>query len=268
MQNECTKIQEETALERFKLISPLLDEGLDNAKRVQLRKEISARSGKSVRSLYRYEEAYRENSFSGLKPNLRGSSFSSRLPLNYDKLLEDAIQLKKEVPKRSVTQIIFILEEEGKVAPGVLKPSTLARHLYRAGYGVRQIKMAIDARECSAKRFCKPHRMMLVQGDIKYGPVLKINGKKVKTYLSSAIDDHSRFLIHSAFYDNQGEEIVEDSFRQAIQQFGKMDACYFDNGSQYIAGQLELSLGKLGIRIVHAKPRSGKSKGYGKKSVM
>ena len=52
--------------------------------------------------------------------------------------------------------------------PGVLKRSTLGRYLYRAGFGVKQMQMYQDARESSSKRFCKPHRMMLLQGDIKY----------------------------------------------------------------------------------------------------
>ena len=42
---------------------------------------------------------------------------------------------------------------------------------------------------------------------------------------------------------------------------GKFDACYFDNGTQYIAKQIKISLSRLGIRILHAPIRSGKSKG-------
>lgn len=83
----------------------------------------------------------------------------------------------------------------------------------------------------------------------------------VQTYLSSAIDDHSRLILASEFYDNQEELIVEDTFRKVILLHGKFDACYFDNGSQYVARQLKLSLGKLGIPIHYARPRSGKSKG-------
>lgn len=104
--------------------------------------------------------------------------------------------------------------------------------------------------------------MMLVQGDIKYGLKLSIgkNDTKVQTYLSSALDDHSRLLLASRFYDNQEEAIVEDTFHQAILPYGTFDACYFDNGSQYIAKQVKNSLAKLGIRVLHAKSRSGKSK--------
>lgn len=169
--------------------------------------------------------------FAGLKPVAGERSLSKKLPENYLRIVEQAIQLKKEVPRRSVEQINFILEQE--------------------------------KRESSSKRFCKPHRMMLLQGDIKYGCKLPIgkNGAMVQTYLSSAIDDHSRYVIQSQFYDNQEESIVEDTFRKVILKAGKFDTAYFDNGSQYVAKQLKLSLAKLGITVRHAPVRSGKSKG-------
>ena len=192
-----------------------------------------------------------------------GIKRSPKLPENFDELLEQAIQLKREVPKRSVRQIIYILELEGRVAPGVLKRSTMERYLYKAGFGVRQMQMYNDARKSSSKRFCKPHRMMLIQCDIKYGIRLPIgkNGAMVQTYLSSAIDDHSRYVIQSEFYDNQEKGIVEDTLRKAVLKAGKFDACYFDRGSQYIAKQLNLSLSRLGITVRLAPPASGQSKG-------
>ena len=52
--------QEEEALRRFQLISPLLQTGLDDAKRIQLRKKIAEENNISVRSLYRYEKAFSE----------------------------------------------------------------------------------------------------------------------------------------------------------------------------------------------------------------
>lgn len=48
-----------------------------------------------------------------------------RLPDNFGEVMEQAVQLKREVPKRSVRQIIKILELEGWAAPGVLKQSTM-----------------------------------------------------------------------------------------------------------------------------------------------
>lgn len=255
--------EEQEALKRFQLISPLLREDLDDAARLQLRRKIAEDNSISVRSLYRYEKYYRENQFAGLKPATREKHRSQKLPDNFEFLLEQAIQLRKEVPERSIAQIIWILETEGLVAPGRLKRSTLERHLYRRGFGREHMQMYKDARESSSKRFCKPHRMMLIQGDIKYGPRLPIgkNGAKVQTYLSSAIDDHSRYILSSRFYDNQEETIVEDTFHQAVSRYGTFDACYFDNGKQYVARQLTDSLARLGIRVKFARIRSGKSKG-------
>ncbi len=261
--NATRQWQEEEALRRFQLIAPLLQGDLDDAKKLQLREKIAKDNDKSTRTLYRYEKAYREGQFAGLMPESREKHRSQDLPENFDQLLQEAIQLRLEVPKRSVSQIIMILEMEGKVPPGVLKRPTLQRHLYLAGYGSEQMQMYEEARETSSKRFCKPNRMMLVQGDIKYGPALPIgkNGAKVKTYLCSVMDDHSRFILCSRFYASQDEAIVEDTFHPAILKYGKFDACYVDNGSQYVAQQLKLSLSRLGIRVGHCPVSSGKSKG-------
>ena len=261
--NLVRKWQEDEALKRFQLISPLLDATLDEAKRLQLREKIAEENGISTRSLYRYEKMWREGEFQGLQPQDRKKHRKQPLPANFDELLAEAIQLKREVPQRSVAQIIAILELERRVLPGKLKRSTLQRHLYEAGYGKAQLQMYKDARESSTKRFCKPHRMMLVQADIKYGPYLPIgkNGAKKQTYLSSALDDHSRYLLSSRFYATQEGEIVEDTFHRAIDRFGRFDECYVDNGSQYVARQLKLSLSRLGIKVRFAPIKSGKSKG-------
>ena len=258
-----TKWQDDTALQRFTLIAPMLDEDLDTAARLAIRKKIAIDSGLSEKTIKRYVDAYLTDGFEGLKPKSRKPHNLANLPDNYDELLKEAIQLRREVPNRSVEKIITILELEGRVPLGVLKRSTLQRHLYKAGFGSTHLEIYKDARSSSSKRFCKPHRMMLIQGDIKYGIKLPIgkNGAMKQTYLSSAIDDHSRYILFSRFYDNQEETVVEDTFHNAILRYGAFDRCYFDRGSQYIATQLKISLAKLSIRISLAPPKSGKSKG-------
>lgn len=259
---EVRKWQDEEALKRYQMIAPLLDEDLDEAKRRQLREDTATKYGISKRTLYRYEARYREEAFSGLRPMNREKRRSQALPENYDEIVGEAIQLKREVPRRSVRQIIKILEIEGYAPPGVLKASTLQRYLYNAGLGVKQMKRYAEKRETSSRRFCRPHRMELLQGDIKYGPDIRLkDGRLIKTYLSSLIDDHSRFIVQSEFYDNQRQEVVEDTFHKAILKFGKCDACYLDNGTQYTTNQLHTALARLGIRVLHAKVRSCESKG-------
>ena len=117
--------QDQKASERFRMISPLLDDGLDPAKRSQLRTRIAESNDVSERTLYRLEAAWRKDGFKGLRPMNRTMRRSQKLPANFDAIVGQAIHLKKEVPTRSVARIILILELEGWVAPGVLKRSTL-----------------------------------------------------------------------------------------------------------------------------------------------
>lgn len=206
---ETTNWQDAAALERFQMISPLLDPEMDEAKRIQLRRKIASGHDLSERTLYRYEKAYRENAFAGLRPMNRQMRRSQRLPENWDEIIGEAIVLKREVPKRSARQIIKILEIEGWASPGIIKESTLRRYLFKAGFGVKQMRRFTEARETSSRRFCRPHRMELLQADIKYGPDIRTKeGKLIKTFLSSLIDDHSRYILHSEFYDNKSAAVV------------------------------------------------------------
>ena len=117
--------QEDTALERFRMIAPLADESMDQAKRVRLRHEIAAQNGLSYKTIKRYDDAYQNGGFEGLKPADRSSRNQGSLPENFEELLQEAVQLRREVPSRSVDQLITILELEGRVPPGGLKRSTI-----------------------------------------------------------------------------------------------------------------------------------------------
>lgn len=261
---EVTDWRENTALNRFQIIQPLLDQALDKAKRIQMCRKIAEENDISEKTVKRWEDAFFQSGFSGLKPAEKTGGQSSKLPDNFPELLQEAIQLKREVTSRSVSQIIFILEGEGKAEPGVLKRSTLQRYLFNAGLGERQLKMyRQDEQGSTTKRFCKPHRMMLAQADIKYGTgvITMVDGKKKTVYLSSLIDDHSRYILWSEWYEQQDEYCVEDVFRKAILKHGKFDKAYTDNGSQYLSRQLQTSCAMLGISLKRARPRSGKSKG-------
>ena len=250
------------ALERYRMILPLLDPDIDNAKRCALREQIALREGKDIRTLYRYEKSYKEEQFEGLMPKNRSKRRSQKLPDNWDEIVAEAVQLRKEVPKRSVRQIITILESEDYAAPDVIKASTLQRYLQDAGMSKKALKRYTEDKEPSSKKFCRDHRLELYQGDIKYGPIIRDkDGNKIQTYLSSTIDDHSRLITQSEWYDNQRDEIVEDTVHKAILKYGLFDRFYVDNGKQYISKHLNKACAKLGIRVLHAPPYSGKSKG-------
>lgn len=252
----------EEALERYRIIAPLLDPEMDSAKRCMLREQIAEREDISVRTVYRYERQYKEEQFEGLLPKSREKRRTQKLPENWDEIVAEAVQLRKEVPTRSVRQIIVILESEEYAPPGVIKQSTLQRYLQEAGMSKKALKRYTEDRKPSSKKFCRDHRLELYQGDIKYGPVITDrDGTKIQTYLSSAIDDHSRLILQSEWYDNQHKEIVEDTVHKAVLKYGTFDRFYVDNGRQYISKHLQKSCARLGIRVLHAPPYSGKSKG-------
>ncbi|SFR19125.1 DDE-type integrase/transposase/recombinase, partial [Desulfoscipio geothermicus] len=250
---------EEIAAQRMQLISPLLADGLDAAKIRELKKNICQQTGLSDRTLRRYLAQYRANGFGGLKPKGKGRQTEEAIPSN---ILTQAILLRREVPSRSVAQIIQIMEWEGLVQKGQIKRSTLQEKLAEKGYSTRQMRMYSDA-GVAARRFQKKYRNQLWHSDIKYGPYLPIgkDGTPKQVYLVTFIDDATRFVLHGEFYPTLDQVIVEDCFRKAIHKYGVPEAVYFDNGRQYRTKWMQRTCSKLGTRLVFAKPKSPEATG-------
>jgi putative transposase len=254
------KKAEEIAASRVQLLSPLLAEGLDPAKARELKRSICEQSGFSERTLRRYLAKYRESGFGGLKPKSKGRQESETVIPTH--LIEQAILLRREVPSRSVAQIIQIMEWEGRIAPGQIKRSTLQEKLATHGYSTRHMRMYAES-SVAARRFQQRHRNRLWQSDLKYGPYLPIgpNGSMKPVFLITFIDDSTRFVLHGEFYPVMDKTIVENCFRRAIQKFGVPEAVYFDNGKQYRTKWMQRACSKLGIRLLFAKPYSPESTG-------
>lgn len=214
------KRAEEVAANRLQIISPLLDPVLDKAKRQDLKEAASIQFGISERTIRRWVSSYEAKGFEGLKPKAPETAGSSKIP---EDLIQEAIRLRREVPKRSIPEIIRILEWEGLAEEGFLRKSTLQDQLAARGYSSRQMKTyAKDV--TSARRFQKPWRNYLWQSDIKYG--IYIGGQP--TYMVCFLDDCTRNILHSEFYDTLDQSIVQDCFRKALLKYGAPDCVYFD----------------------------------------
>jgi putative transposase len=262
MNNAIRHNAETVAETRLKLISPLIEPGLDRAMIIERMKEIEEKNSVSYRTLGRYLRAYQEHGFEGLKPKAPQKKGISLLPPDYPELLEEAIILRRECPTRSVSDIIKILELEGRVKPEVLKRSTLQRHLQGAGYSKCQMIMYQKTGK-AARRFQKRHRCELWQSDVKYGPYLPIGEGRAKrqVYLCTIIDDATRYIVAAGFYSNQNVEMIESCLRQAVMRFGKPDVLYLDNGKLYRSEWLKRACARLGIKIVYTKPYSPEAHG-------
>lgn len=253
------KKAEEIAAHRMHLLSPLLAEGLDNAQARQIKARICEQTGISERTLRRYLSKYQETGFNGLKPKGKEREKSEAIPAN---VLEQAILLRREVPGRSISQIIQILEWEGLVLPGEIKRSTLQEKLSERGYSARLMRLYAD-KGVAARRFQKKYRNQLWHSDVKYGPYLPIglDGKKKQVYLVIFVDDATRYILHGEFYPVLDQIIVEDCFRKAVMKYGVPDRVYFDNGKQYRNKWMARACAKMGIRLLYAKPYSPEATG-------
>lgn len=261
------KKAEEIAVERIKLLSPLLTDGIDIAKIRQLKATLCEQTGLSERTIRRYLAAYQQAGLSGLAPKGRGKASKETVIPAF--VLEQAILLRREVPSRSVAQLIQILEWEGHIERGQIKRSTLQEKLAECGYSSRQMKLYAQS-GTAARRFQRRHRNQLWHSDLKYGPYLPIgpNGEKKQVYLATFFDDATRMVLHGEFYPTLDQRIIEDCFRKSIHKYGLPERVYFDNGKQYRTKWMHRVCAKLGIRLLFAKPYSPESTGYGELIVM
>lgn len=250
---------EQIAAKRVQLLSPLLAEGLDPAKVQAIKQQICEQHGISERTLRRYLATYRQEGFGGLKPKSKGRESGTTIP---SEVLEQAILLRREVPSRSVSQIIQILEWEGRIPSGRIKRSTLQEQLAKRGYSTRHMRMYAES-GVAARRYVQRHRNQLWHSDIKYGPYLPIgpDGAMKQVFFVTFIDDATRFVLHGEFYPVMDKTIVEDCFRKAIQKFGVPETVYFDNGKQYRTKWMTRACSTLGIRLLFAKPYSPEATG-------
>jgi hypothetical protein len=128
--------------------------------------------------------------------------------------------LRREVPSRSVAQIIQFLEWEGKALPGEIRRSTLQERLSGRGYSSRQMRMYDEIRRC-----CPAVSKAAAQSTVAIGyqvrtiPPIGPNHTLKQVFLVSFIDDATRFILHAAFYPTLESIIVEDCFRMAIQKW-------------------------------------------------
>ena len=143
MEMKDEKKAKQIAEERMAIIAPLLNPGLDTAEIRRIRQQIAENGGPSERTVDRYLKHYLQDGFNGLMPEGKNPNAVYKIP---ESLVEEAIQLRRELPSRSVASIIQILEMEGKAEKGFLKKSTLQDALQRKGYSASMMKISLSGR--------------------------------------------------------------------------------------------------------------------------
>ncbi|MCD8285633.1 MAG: DDE-type integrase/transposase/recombinase [Clostridia bacterium] len=234
--------------------------GIGREKVREVRKKVCAELKISDRTLSRWIAAFKAEEDGGTTALLPKQRENKKDPVISKEVLARAIELRRELPTRSVNTIIQILEREmpDKVPQGSVKRATLQKAFQDNHYAAHDMRV-MDTPLSS--RFIKTMRNELWMGDLKDGPYLVIDGQMVKTHLSVLIDDYSRHVVYAKFYPSNGSEVVEDTLKNAILRCGVPQALYFDNGKQYKSKWMSHCCEALGIKLMFCKPYSPQSKG-------
>lgn len=75
------------------------------------------------------------------------------------------------------------------------------------------------------------------------------------------IDDHSRMLVGGGLFYNDNAYNFQKVLKQAVAAHGVPLKLYVDNGAQFRTHWMKRACGKLGIRLLYAKPYNPEAKG-------
>jgi putative transposase len=241
------------ALFRYSLIREAADAELTKRERGRLVRRLARRThvapdGRRVRigrsTLDRWIRAYRAGGYDALVPDPRVG-----VPLTAPEILDAAVTLKREEPKRTAAHVAEVLAIDGMA----VSARTLQRHFARLG-----LNESSPTRR-SFGRFEATHRNELWIGDAMHA---RFGIGARKPVLFAFIDDHSRLIPGWRWALSEDTLRLEIALRAGLGSRGVPRGIYVDNGSPFASAQLNRACAKLGIRLVHSRP--GEPAGRGK----
>jgi len=193
-------------------------------------------------TLWRRWKQYREGGFEALLPKRRKDRGK---PRKDRQMIQRAIELKKDQPRRSEESINQFLEREFHEK---LPKSTLYRHLKHAGATRRKLGIS---REKVRRRWTRDESNALWVGDFEDGPYVIEGDRAVETHLSAFIDCHSRYVPDGRYYLRENGEILFDNLFRAWSLHGASRELYVDRGGVYRSHALRAACLALNIRLIH-----------------
>jgi transposase InsO family protein len=197
----------------------------------------------SLSTLKRKLKIYETEGFDRLARKTRRDRGRPRAHLQ--EVIEKAIQLKKDQPKRCAETInLFLKTLFGKTIPR----STLYGYLNDAG--ATKLKLGVLDKPVRCRwTVQKTHDLWL--GDFSHGPWVLEDGHLVPTRLSAFIDCHSRYSVSARYYLSETFDILIDSLLRAWDIHGAPHKLYLDNAKVYHASRLYAACYALHIEIWH-----------------
>ena len=216
--------------------------------------------GVSARTLWRWLQLYRAGGLAALRPKRRTDAGELRAVSS--RILERAVALRQQNQERPTKTLIDILQRLHVVAPGMLKRSTLDRHLGRLGAARRTLH------HLGVKTFQKiltTAPLELVVADFHHGPYVCIPGedKARRALLLAFIDHFSRYLLEARYYLHEDFAALRFGFRRLLLAWGLFGRLYIDNGPSFQSGRFHAACKNevLNIEVVHSKAYTSEGRG-------
>ena len=239
---------------RYSLIRPLADPELGPRERGALVRALcdvdhlgpdGRRVEVSAPTLRRWRRAWRAGGFAALVPTVRTQP--NRTPAD---LLERAVILKHEAPKRTAAGVARTLAEAGM---GQVSARTLQRHFARLGLK----RSSEDTGRRTYGRFEATEFGELWTGDGLHGPV--VAGRKA--VLMAFVDDWSRSVPGWRWGVAEDTVRLEAALRRGLEAHGVPERVFVDHGSGFVSAPFNRTLAVLSIAIAHSTPGYAASRG-------
>lgn len=211
------------------------------------------------RTLEDWWYAYQHGGFAALHPKNRSDQGVARvLTAEQERHIIEQVKAHPAIP-------VKVLYRQWRQAdPKLPALSAVYRALQRHSLDQRSRRYLVrQAISGPTKAFEAPWVNELWMADFSPGPFLHLAGQKKAqpTQLCAILDDHSRVVVHAAYYLNTDTRSFHQSFKQALLRRGLPRKLYTDQGGPFTNDHTRLICANLGIRLLHAKPYHAWSKG-------
>jgi transposase InsO family protein len=206
------------------------------------------------RTFYNWYKAYAENGTDALRPRKRSAMQWNRIP---DQIRGMVISVALEYPERSSREIAVKMTDEMNV---FISESSVYRILKQRGLIRPSEHYFIAAANEFRHKTAFPNEMW--QTDFTYFKILGWGWY----YLSTVIDDFSRYIIHwelcKSMQWTDVKRTVATAVKKAGLRKGQTPKLLSDNGPGYIARDLQEHLDRdFGIKQIHGAPMHPQTQG-------
>ena len=205
-------------------------------------------------TFYKWYRAYTDKGIDGLQPAQRGNRQQwNTIPQEQKNLIAE---LALDHPHLSSRELAYKLTDEQQV---FISESSVYRILKARGLITSPAHILLAASDEFSNKTAFVHQLW--QTDFTYFKILGWGWY----YLSTILDDYSRFVVHWELCESMKAEDVQRTVATAIKQAKLVSKqkprLLSDNGACYISSELKEYLQRQGISQVHGRPMHPQTQG-------